>query len=286
MNNLYREYSRQLVFYRIYPFFFIKHSLGLMEQRVWNVMFFFAHDNLLTEEFHKISIATLQNELSVKDQNLICAAVKNLKKSIDCKRNNTELFLDDVQITSNAIIYKYPTSARILCSNKIIHDLYQRMLAVDLSSKYSFALYKYCLHWSLLGYLTIVPIVDLKHYCNVELTRYDNSKIFMDSILIRSIHEINEKTSLTVSLRPIKDGRNITAFNIDVKNKAPFDVTDNDLANFVLHCYAFWKAFFIYNESLEVGKFCVDRYISQADREFFMNKLIPEAKARQRRECV
>ena len=79
-----------------------------MEQRVWNIMFFFAHDKLLTAEYHKISFATLLNSLAIKDQAAIRKAVINMKKLVNYERNNTKLFFDDIQITQNAVIYKYP----------------------------------------------------------------------------------------------------------------------------------------------------------------------------------
>ncbi|KKQ32850.1 MAG: replication protein [candidate division TM6 bacterium GW2011_GWF2_37_49] len=284
MNKLYSELSQQSFLYRIYSVFFINLNLGLMEQRVWNIMFFFAHDKLLTAEYHKISFATLLNSLAIKDQAAIRKAVINMKKLVNYERNNTKLFFDDIQITQNAVIYKYPDFIRLF-SNKIMFDVSQRMINVSLSSKYSLAFYYFCLHWNLLGYLTTVSIAALKHFFNIETTRYNNPKILMNSILIPSIYEINENTPLSINLRPIKDKHNIVAFTLDVKNKVPFEVADAELADFVLHCFAFLKAFFLYNEHVEVGKFCVDRYISLAEREF-MHKLIPEAKARQRSDDV
>jgi len=273
----YSELSLPLYLYLTNPVFLVEHNLGLAEQKIWNAMLLFAHDSLLTEEYHKISFATLMTISGTKKQTDIPKNLRKIKKRRSQGQWEIRCYFEDIKISQNAVSYKYPKHIRHLGFHRHIYEIKKKLLAVSFGSKYTYLLYEFCLYWHFFGYLTIVSVSALKCYLNVTSAKYNNVKSFIDTVLIKSIHDINELTSLTVTFKPIKEAGQIVALGVVVKNSDALVITNEELTRLVLLNLAFFRTFILFKEVLKESTFSIDTHIAPIEKEFIM-KLISEVK--------
>lgn len=271
------EIELQAYLLRINPIFLLTHSLNLTEQRIWNVLLFFAHDTLLTNEYHKISIATLSHLLSIKNHASITKSLRSLKRYNNRDKKLFQFYLEDITINQKTITYKYPKHIASVCSHKFVGEITTKIIKTKLSSKYSMLLYKFFLYWNLFGFMKTVSIASLKNYLNIKVEKYTTTKNFIDFILIRAIYEINEKTELTIKMKPIKRNAEIIGFNFNVVNSRPFDITSEELIQFFLYNLAFLRAHFLFSKVLTTTEFSIDTHVAPVEKEF-MSTLILESR--------
>ena len=92
---------------------------------------------------------------------------------------------------------------------------YRLKNVVDLTSRYSYILYlylennRYRKSWK-------ITLDELKALLRCSAERYEQYKFFNSEILKKCHRELNEKTSLSYSYKPIRNGRKVTHLEFDV----------------------------------------------------------------------
>lgn len=107
---------------------------------------------------------------------------------------------------------------------------YRLANVLELSSQYAYRLYEMLKQYQVAG-RRIIEIKDLRWSLNIEKS-YERWSALKDKVLDIAEREINEKTDIKISWKPIKTGRKITAIDFKIKTN-PKNKTnpENDAEN-------------------------------------------------------
>jgi len=243
-------------------------------------MLLFAHENLLPTEYHEISIEKLLSHLNTKNKSLILSKLGGMQNTHPGQI--ISMYFEDIKIRDDLLFYKYPQHIRMFFSNKFEIDLLTKLNSFEFTSRYSIFLYRLGYIFNLLGYHKLIPILCLRRYLGLNPTQYSDPKYFFNKVLVKALYEINQKSDLIASFKPLKEGKNVVAFLINTKNKQESDLSKfsvEELTDFVAENIAFFKANIFFNEKLLDLKtnFDVKKYVSRADNDIIY-KLILDAR--------
>ncbi|MCF7799925.1 replication initiation protein [Candidatus Babeliales bacterium] len=207
----------------------ISRKLSLVQQMTWNYLIFFSFNQLHEEEEHKISIARLNNYLKLNN-NLRSNYIKDklLKMTNNNNNNNNNnnfvyltYYFSDIKITNNTIYYKYPLELLPIISNPCVLNVTKKLINTRFSSKFTLFLYEFCLYYQLMECIHLVPLDAIKNFMGISHNQYLSVNAFHKNIIIPALYEINQKTSLDVSIKYKKNGKTTLGliFKIEEKDK-------------------------------------------------------------------
>ncbi|KKQ32849.1 MAG: replication protein [candidate division TM6 bacterium GW2011_GWF2_37_49] len=255
----------------------IIYNYSLTEQKIWNVLLFFAHKNLLTAEDHEIPLENLLIYLPSINKSIVL----NKLNSMQGKRthNPMEIYFEYIKIRDDHLCYQYPQHLRMFFSNKFELDLTIKLNSFEFTSRYSIFLYRLCYIFNLWSYLKLIPILCLRRYLGLKHTQYSDPKYFFNKVLVKALYEVNQKTDLIASVKPLKEGKTVIAFLINTKKKPESDLgkfSVEELTEGLVENITIFKAFFLLNENIVDLKtnFDVKKYVSQADRDIIYNMIL------------
>lgn len=263
----------------------VPHNFGLLEERLWHIMMFFAHERLLSAKDHTMSLQTLAHYVAIKNHDLLISKLNGMKEEVDMSPPGR--YFEAITIIGDVVVYQYPLHLRVLFSNKFELDFLKKVIPLKFESRYSIFLYRLAYMYNLLRYVKIIPVCSLRRFLDIQPHQYADPKYFFQKVLIKAMYEINEKTDLIVNLKPIKEGKGIVAFFVNVKCKPdiePDNSSVEELSNFVAQNVAFFKAFYMgkdYSKFFEADSYCVDSYISCQDRKIITQLILDARKPNQ-----
>jgi hypothetical protein len=223
----------------------------------------------LTEKpYHEIEIDQLLKILSIKNQVTLCKKLETMKKSFLCNPLNWDLYFEDIKINNNVVSYSYPHHLKLLLSHKFVYEITKKLNAINFKSKYALFLYELCLYRSILKYKNVFILPALKSYFGITQAKYiNNSKYLISSIFIKALHELHEKTDLSIKISAFKDGKSVIMYVFNVEKNPELTTSAHESYDFALRNLAYAKAFF-YHEELSTEKKIIEQYVSQSERDF------------------
>lgn len=96
---------------------------------------------------------------------------------------------------------------------------YQLKQVSHLTSKYATRLYEILIAWRDVGRTPLIALEDLRKNLGVEIDEYQRMHHFKSRVLDHSIAQINKHTDIHVSYEQHKNGRTITSFSFNFKQK-------------------------------------------------------------------
>jgi len=201
--------------------FNIAHDFTSLQQKIWNLMFVFAFNNMDRKNEHKMSVVLISNLLNLKDLNKIKNNILQMisKDSV----NNLYYNFENVRILNNLVCFSYPNYLKILLKNRLVYEIINKLLKIDFSTKYSLFLYEFCLFYYFLGWNQVILFRDFRNYLGISSSQYDSFKVFENKILIPSLFEIKNKTDFCVSIKYEKEASNIVGFKFNISCKNPLN---------------------------------------------------------------
>ena len=122
---------------------------------------------------------------------------------------------------TNIISFKWSESIKPYLTE--LNDCFTKYLQGNfllLKSKRSQVLYELMKSYQSQKFITI-SVGDLKKKLNANKPSYEKFKYFNDHVLKKALKEINGVTDIVVSVKPIKQGRNIVSLNFTITAKEP-----------------------------------------------------------------
>jgi len=248
------------------PILTIIHSQNLITIKIWHILLQHAHPNLLKNNSHRISLASLSIQLNIKNKNLIIKKLKNMPIS---KFNVVNKYIfNHIEINEKFVIYSYPSVLKLLLSHQYVLDVTKMLNKSNLKSKHSFFIYELCLYIDFFKYIKYMPITTFKNYMNANSTQHKNSKIFYN-FQIKPIHEINEKSNLKISIVPVQQKKCIIGFKFNITNKFTTNLYSlEERCNFTFQNLIIFKYINILDENLtDFNEETINNYIAIKEKE-------------------
>jgi len=264
--------SKKLNFYFSTPILIINHHFNLAEQKIWNLLLYLAHKHLLKKEFHEIPITKILELFKLNDSNFVHQKINNMatKQITD---NPWLCHFKSLKIVDDKIVYQYPNELKILFSNKCTYEILQRLNNSTFESKYSLFFYELCLYLDLFKHINYIPNILLRRYLGITSKQYINPKYFLNTVLIKAIHEINIKTNLEIKLKAIKEGKQVAIFMLKIEKNPPFEnLNKKDIYDCLILNFFITTSHLLLKENLKkINDNIIDLYISPKQKEFINN---------------
>ncbi|MDU2155267.1 replication initiation protein [Clostridium sp.] len=132
-------------------------------------------------------------------------------------------YFDSIKIKNDTNIITFKWSESIKSYVTELNDCFTKYLQGNfllLKSKRSQVLYELMKSYQSQKFITI-SVGDLKKKLNANKPSYEKFKYFNDHVLKKALKEINGVTDIVVSVKPIKQGRNIVSLNFTITAKEP-----------------------------------------------------------------
>ena len=213
----------------------IRHSVTLMQQKLWNILLANAFPDLGDVQKFSISIEKLLAFIPYKTRNieylkgcLVALRETTVEYNILGKDKNNHWgafgLLANPQIKNGTCTYSYDFDLQELLKDPAIYARINLQVQSRFKSKYSLFLYELFVDYKGVGK---TPKFDLpflqQEYLGIGKNEYPQFKHFNDKVLKVALKEINRESDLDVEASFFKTGRRVTAiqFLIAEKTKKP-----------------------------------------------------------------
>lgn len=121
-----------------------------------------------------------------------------------------------------------------LVRNPAVYGTIDVELQSEFESKYSHALYENSTRFINLQKNKDIQLETFRKILGVQKDKYINVRELTRNVIAPSIEEVNDRSDFVVSLETIKNGRKTTGFEVSIKSKKKFIIT-NDVPNTQQH---------------------------------------------------
>lgn len=121
-----------------------------------------------------------------------------------------------------------------LVKNPAVYGTIDVDLQSEFESKYSHALYENSTRFINLQKNKTIQLETFRKILGVQKDKYINVRELTRNVIAPSIEEVNDRSDFVVSLETMKNGRKTTGFEVSIKSKKKFIIT-NDVPNTQQH---------------------------------------------------
>lgn len=219
-------------------------NISLLQRKIFNALLFNAYSELMTDDFHYISLTDLAKLIGYnsKDTAKLKQAFKKLQ-STTVEWNIIEWGEEETNpdhhvwcsstLLASSVIDKKRGYCRYEYSKTLSELLYQpdRYARIDLNiqnrfnSSYSLALYENCVRFKNVKTTGWIKIETFKRLMGVSESLYPKFSDFNRRVLMPALEEINALSDITVSVMQNRISQQVVElkFNIEVKEKTNAD---------------------------------------------------------------
>lgn len=236
-------------------------DISLIQRKAFNVLLAYAYDDLPKKDEHKIPIMDLCRYINFDSNNTrhLKDALRGLVKTnvewniLGADRQQewgVAALLAEVRIKNGFCYWGYSSTLRKLLYNPRIYARINLSLQNQITSKHSLILYEniffYYREGDGFGETPWIDINTLRKLLGIPEGRYKQFKVLNGMVIKKSIHEINDKTELIVTIEYKRSGREVSAVKFFVKlrpdeNQHQKETPIGDLENRLVTVYGISK---------------------------------------------
>lgn len=139
-----------------------------------------------------------------------------LKKRLKERWIHTAGYMDD---QGHIVIFLGATVIELISRLEEQFTKYHLDQVSDFNSKYSIRLYELVIKWLTATKTEKYKYADLREKLGVSETEYKTMSLFKTNVLEKAINEINAKTDVEIKYKQYKEGRVVSHFSFNIKNK-------------------------------------------------------------------
>ncbi len=209
-------------------------DISLVQRKAYNVLLAHAYDDLPTKDEHRMPIADICRSLNFESNNTkyLKDALRGLVKTnvewniLGADRQQewgVAAMLSEVRIKNGFCYWGYSNTLRKLLYNPRIYARINLSLQNQISSKHSLILYENIFFYYRaddgFGETPWIEIPILRKLLGIHDGKYKQFKVLNNTVIKKSVDEINEKTDLSVRIEYKRAGRKISRVKFYVKLK-------------------------------------------------------------------
>jgi plasmid replication initiation protein len=213
-------------------------KLSLVQRKIANALLFNAYDELLAKEEHQIHIRTLCNLIGYdsNDYKTIKKALVNLLSTViewnlvDGNKLdkegvwNASSIIADASIDGAVCTYSYSNKMKKLLYTPELYGRLNMVVQAKFQSSYGLALYENCVRYQNIEQTPWFDIPQFRKLMGIEDGKYMIFRDFKRRVLDKAIEEVNKYSSLFVSPKVQKQGRQVVAIQFVIKHAKELSV--------------------------------------------------------------
>jgi plasmid replication initiation protein len=218
-------------------------DITLIQRKAYNVLLACAYNDLPTKTVHHMPLNVLCRYLNFESNNTkyLKEALKGLVGTnvewniLGADRQQewgTAALLSEVKIKNGLCYWEYPSTLRQMLYNPRIFARINLSLQNKISSKHSLILYENIFFYYRAadgcGETPWIEILLLRKLLGIKPEEYKQFKVFNNSVIKKSVEEINQKTDLQVTIEYKRKGRKVAAIKFHVElNEEKEEIKDS-----------------------------------------------------------
>jgi plasmid replication initiation protein len=220
-------------------------KLSLVQRKIANALLFNAYDELLAKEEHQIHIRTLCNLIGYdsNDYKTIKKALVNLLSTViewnlvDGNKLdkegvwNASSIIADASIDGAVCTYSYSNKMKKLLYTPELYGRLNMVVQAKFQSSYGLALYENCVRYQNIEQTPWFDLPQFRKLMGIEDGKYMIFRDFKRRVLDKAIDEVNKYSSLFVSPKVQKQGRQVVAIQFVIKHAKELSVQSSDVTD-------------------------------------------------------
>ena len=210
----------------------IQNKITLLQRKTWNVLLFYAYDNLLSQNRHYISLKKLRNTLDYNSNNedylkevlyvlTTCGVEWNILRKDEKLQWGVTTLLASAVIENGECVYEYSSQLRERLYNPTMYARISLSMQNKFESKHAQALWELCIDYlgaiRKYGETSYIAVEEFKRLMGVENSSYVKEfKILNRAILKPAIEEINKISDLRVTVDFQRKSRKVVALKFKI----------------------------------------------------------------------
>jgi plasmid replication initiation protein len=217
-------------------------KLSLVQRKIANALLFNAYDELLAKDEHQIHIRTLCNLIGYdsNDYKTIKKALVNLLSTViewnlvDGNKLdkegvwNASSIIADASIDGAVCTYSYSNKMKKLLYTPELYGRLNMVVQAKFQSSYGLALYENCVRYQNIEQTPWFDIPQFRKLMGIEDGKYTIFRDFKRRVLDKAIEEVNKYSSLFVSPKVQKQGRQVVSIQFVIKHAKELSVASSD----------------------------------------------------------
>jgi plasmid replication initiation protein len=207
-------------------------KLSLVQRKIANALLFNAYDELLAKEEHQIHIRTLCNLIGYdsNDYKTIKKALVNLLSTViewnlvDGNKLdkegvwNASSIIADASIDGAVCTYSYSNKMKKLLYTPELYGRLNMVVQAKFQSSYGLALYENCVRYQNIEQTPWFDLPQFRKLMGIEEGKYLIFRDFKRRVLDKAIEEVNKYSTLFVTPKVQKQGRQVVAIQFVIKH--------------------------------------------------------------------
>lgn len=217
-------------------------KLSLVQRKIANALLFNAYDELLIKDEYQIHIRTLCNLIGYdsNDYKTIKKALVNLLSTViewnlvDGNKVDAEgvwcasSIISDASIDGPVCTYSYSNKMKKLLYCPELYGRLNMVVQAKFQSSYGLALYENCIRYQNIEQTPWFEITQFRKLMGIEDGKYSIFRDFKRRVLDKAMEEVNKYSSLSVSSKVKKQGRQVVGIQFLIKHAKEFTQEGND----------------------------------------------------------
>jgi plasmid replication initiation protein len=207
-------------------------KLSLVQRKIANALLFNAYDELLAKDEHVIHIRTLCNLIGYdsNDYKTIKKALVNLLSTViewnlvdGTKLDkegvwNASSIIADASIDGAVCTYSYSNKMKKLLYTPELYGRLNMVVQAKFQSSYGLALYENCVRYQNIEQTPWFDISQFRKLMGIEDGKYTIFRDFKRRVLDKAMEEVNKYSSLHVTPKLQKQGRQVVSIQFVIKH--------------------------------------------------------------------